>query len=96
MILECAILPVTPGREVEFEAAYAEARPLIEGSSGFISVRLERCIERPSAFLLLVEWESLDAHLVGFRESQAYLRWRDLLHHFYEPGVLVEHYSVVA
>jgi heme-degrading monooxygenase HmoA len=95
MILECAILPVRPGQEAGFEAAFGQARPLLASQPGFISVRLERCIERPAAYLLLVEWETLEAHTAGFRESAAYLQWRDLLHHFYEPGVLVEHYDRV-
>jgi heme-degrading monooxygenase HmoA len=95
MILECALLPVRPGDEAEFEAAFGQARPLIAAQPGFISVRLERCIERPSAFLLLVEWESLEAHTEGFRKSPEYAQWRELLHHFYDSPALVEHYSSV-
>lgn len=96
MILEHALLPVRPGGEMEFEAAFALARPLIEASAGFIRLTLERGIESPSNYLLLVEWESVEAHQVGFRESAAYQEWRTLLHHFYEPFPIVEHFTRVS
>lgn len=93
MILEHAVLDVVPGRETAFEAAFDEARPLIL-AAGCRSVRLQRCTEAPSRYLLLVEWDRLEDHTVGFRESEGYQRWRALLHHFYEPFPTVEHYEV--
>ena len=56
---------------------------------------MSRCLEQPSTFLLLVEWETLEAHTVGFRNSDAYQEWRSLLHHFYDPFPLVEHFETV-
>ena len=93
MILEHALLDVVPGREAAFERAFEEARPLIAATPGFRSLRLERCVERPAQYLLLVEWDRLEDHTEGFRGSDRYERWRDLLHHFYDPFPLVEHYS---
>ena len=95
VILEHALLHVLPGREEEFEAAFAEARPLISASPGCGSVRLSRSIETPSDYLLLVEWESVAAHQEGFRGSPAYDRWRALLHRFYDPFPVVEHFTDV-
>ena len=95
MILEHAPLDVIPGREADFEAAFATARPVIAAMPGFISLTLSRCVERPSRYLLLVEWEQLEDHTVGFRESPQYARWRDLLHSFYDPFPTVEHYRRV-
>lgn len=95
MILEHAVLDVVPGEEERFEAAFARARPLIESSAGLGSLRLERCIERPSRYLLLVGWERLEDHTEGFRGSPAYEEWRALLHHFYDPFPVVEHYRPV-
>ena len=92
VILEAARLDVRPGLEDAFLAAFAEARPLITGQPGFRSLRLERCVERPSRFLLLVEWERLEDHTEGFRRSPEYATWRALLHHHYEPFPEVEHY----
>ena len=95
MILEHALLPVKPGREAEFVAAFDEAKQIISSMPGFLSLRLSRCQERPSAFLLLVEWETLEAHTVGFRGSPEYDEWRRLLHDFYEPFPVVEHFVEV-
>jgi len=95
MILEHALLDVRPGDEDAFLAAFGEARQYISASPGFASLRLSRCIEQPSRFLLLVEWDRLEDHTEGFRSSPAYQRWRALLHHFYEPFPTVEHYDTV-
>ena len=95
MILEHAILPVTPGREAEFEVAFSEARKLIAGMPGFRGLRLSRSLETPNEYLLLVEWTSVEAHDPGFRGSGEYRRWRQLLHGFYEPFPVVEHFTQV-
>ncbi|NUT71363.1 antibiotic biosynthesis monooxygenase [Pseudarthrobacter sp. C4D7] len=96
MITEHALLPVIAGREAEFEAAFDHARPIIASMPGFISLSLSRSIETPNTYLLLVEWDSLEDHTVGFRGSREYQQWRGLLHRFYEPFPLVEHYESVS
>ncbi|MBI1386043.1 MAG: antibiotic biosynthesis monooxygenase [Rhizobiales bacterium] len=94
MILEHAILDVAPERAAAYEAALAEALPLIAATPGFLGLDIHRCIETPGRYLLLVRWESVDAHEVGFRGSERYERWRALLHPFYEGGrPLVQHYE---
>jgi len=95
MIIEHAVLEVTHGREEEFEGAFDTAAPLIATSPGFASLRLSRCVEQPSRYLLLVEWESLEDHTEGFRGSDRYQEWRQLLHHFYDPFPTVEHFAHV-
>lgn len=92
MILEHAVLEVISGEEAAFEAAFAQARSIIEAASGFRRLHLCRCIEQQNRYLLLVEWETLEAHTVGFRGSPGYDDWRRLLHHFYDPFPVVEHY----
>lgn len=94
MILEHAVLPVIPGCEAEFLEAFRQARPIIASMPGFIDLSLNRGIERPNRFLLLVRWETLEAHTVGFRQSAEYLRWKALLHHFYDPFPEVDHFTV--
>jgi heme-degrading monooxygenase HmoA len=69
MITEHAVLPVIPGRETEFMETMDRARAIIASAPGFISLRVGRCIEQPANFLLLVEWETLEAHTEGFRGS---------------------------
>jgi len=93
MILEAALLNVKAGQSAEFEAAFAEASPLIASMQGYVRHELQRCLETADRYLLLVWWETLEAHTVGFRQSAEYQTWRTLLHHFYEPFPTVEHYT---
>ncbi len=95
MILEAAYLMVRPGTEADYEAAFRRASPIIAGSPGYVSHALHRCLEVPGRYLLLVRWERLEDHTVGFRQSPRYQKWRSLLHHFYEPFPTVEHFAEV-
>jgi len=90
-----AVLPVRPGHETAFEAAMCQARPLIAAIPGFRKLSLSRGVESSSHYLLLVEWDSVEAHEVGFRQSSNYQHWRALLHHFYDPFPTVEHFAPV-
>ena len=94
MILEHALLQVRPGMEAQFEAAMREALPLIAATPGFIKLDVRPCLEAKGRYLLLVEWETLEAHTQGFRGSERYGEWKRRLHHFYDPFPLVEHYGV--
>ena len=96
MILEVATLDVRPGMEAEFEEAFAQAQKIIASMQGYISHELRRCIENERRYLLLVQWETVEDHTVGFRGSEEYQQWRELLHHFYDPFPVVEHYRSVA
>ena len=60
---------------------------------GYLSHELRRCVELSNRYLLLVHWRSIEDHTIGFRQSPDYQRWRSLLHHFYDPFPVVEHYS---
>ena len=95
MILEVAILNVKPGQESPFESAFGEARSIIASMPGFISIELQHCLKKKSQYLLLVKWQKLEDHTVGFRQSSQYQKWKKLLHHFYEPFPTVEHYEKV-
>ncbi|MGG7510826.1 antibiotic biosynthesis monooxygenase family protein [Plantibacter sp. YIM 135249] len=95
MITEHALLPVIAGREVEFEDAFAEARGIISAMPGFRSLSLSRSVETPNVYLLLVEWDTIEDHTIGFRGSAEYQDWRALLHRFYEPFPIVEHFTRV-
>lgn len=96
MILEVAMLDVIPGEEAAFEAAFAEAQAIIAAMPGYVSHELQRCLEQRHRYVLLVRWQTLEDHTVGFRGSPDYQRWRALLHHFYDPFPVVEHFEPVA
>lgn len=96
MILEAALLQVRPGQSTAFESAFCEAQAIISSMTGYRSHELQRCLEREGQYLLLVRWDSVAAHEEGFRKSPQYQRWRQLLHHFYDPFPSVYHYEAVA
>ena len=95
MVLEVAILDIIRGREDEFQAALTIAFPIISSIPGYVSHQLQRCVEKQNRFILLVNWETLEDHTVGFRGSERYQEWKMLLHHFYDPFPTVEHYELI-
>jgi heme-degrading monooxygenase HmoA len=95
MILEVAILQVRQGHGADFERAFEGARSIIAAMPGHLSLQLQRCLEVPDKYVLLVEWNRLEDHTVGFRQSEQYIEWKRLLHHFYDPFPTVEHYEAV-
>jgi heme-degrading monooxygenase HmoA len=93
MIVEHALLQVRAGEEAAFEAAMAQAKPLIAASSGFLGIEERPALERTGHYLLLVRWQSVADHRDGFRKSDRYWQWRDLLHRFYDPMPTVEYFG---
>lgn len=92
MVVEHALLTVEAGREGEFQEVFGKAREVLAEAAGFRWAELLRCEERPRTFLLLVGWESVEAHTVGFRESERFARWRALVGPFFAEPPAVEHY----
>jgi heme-degrading monooxygenase HmoA len=95
-IVEKAVLPVRPELADEFEAAFEKAKWIISEADGFRELTLSRGVERSEQYLLLVRWDSVDSHEIGFRQSEAYAEWKELLHRFYDPFPAVEHFREVA
>ncbi|MCY7273364.1 MAG: antibiotic biosynthesis monooxygenase [Phormidesmis sp. CAN_BIN44] len=92
MILEVAILTIKSGLSSEFENAFGQASPIIASAPGYLSHELQKSVEVDDRYLLLVRWETLEAHTIGFRQSPNYQTWKQQLHHFYDPFPVVEHY----
>ena len=93
MILEHAIFPIKEGQSKAFEAAFAQARKFIESAPGCRKVEMRACIERADSYLLLVLWDSVEAHTKGFRESPAFIQWRALLGPLFAAPPEVHHYA---
>jgi heme-degrading monooxygenase HmoA len=96
MILEVAILDIKEGKGSEFEQSFSKAQTIISSIPGYLSHQLQKCIEKENRYILLVQWENLEAHTVNFRQSESYQQWKTLLHHFYEPFPEVEHYQMIS
>lgn len=93
MILEVATLNIKEGQSIDFEVAFNKAEKIITNREGYISHQLKKCIEHENKYILLVNWETIEDHEIGFRKSPEYQDWKAQLHHFYEPFPTVEHYK---
>ena len=93
MILEVAILYIKKGLSEEFENNFNEAQHILSLMKGYISHQLKKDIKQADKYILLVNWETLEDHEIGFRKSDEYQQWKALLHHFYDPFPVVEHYK---
>ncbi len=93
MILEHALITVRPESHADFEAALPRARAVISAAPGFHSFAIHRGIESPDRYLLLVGWETLEDHTVGFRESAAFREWRAHIGPFFDGQPEVDHYD---
>ena len=93
MILEVAILNIKNGLSDEFEKSFKKAQLIISSMKGYISHDLKKCVEEMDKYILLVQWETIEAHEIGFRKSKEYQEWKKLLHHYYDPFPIVEHYK---
>jgi heme-degrading monooxygenase HmoA len=93
MVLEVADIDVTPGSEDDFAAAFLGARSVVLSAVGCRSVRMTRGIESPSRFVLLVEWESVEAHEKNFRATELFQQWRGAVGPFFAHPPRVEHFD---
>jgi len=95
MILEVAILKIKPDLNQKFEQAFDQAVSIIAAVPGYIEHDLQKCVEKDNQYILLVKWQTLEAHIIDFRKSNKYQTWQKLLHHFYDPFPVVEHYHQI-
>jgi heme-degrading monooxygenase HmoA len=96
MVLEVAIIDVRDGAAGQFAAAYRDARSILATTPGVRTIRMTHGIEQPSRFVLLVEWESVEAHQHNFRDTDRFGRWRTRVGPYFAHPPLVEHYEDVA
>ena len=95
MILEVAILNVKDGQQKQFQTDFATAGQFIRSVKGYVRHSLRKCVEQHNKYILLVDWENLEDHTIGFRQSPQYLEWKRLLHHYFDPFPTVEHYETI-
>lgn len=95
MVLEIALLRIRESQSRAFETAFMQAQAIIASMPGYISHELQHCVEQENHYVLLVRWQTLADHELGFRQSPQYQEWKKLLHHFYDPFPTVLHYKKV-
>jgi quinol monooxygenase YgiN len=93
MILEIAEFFIEPGTQEEFGRAVERGvATIIAASPGFLRYELQRGIENPQRWVLLIEWERLESHTVDFRGSSAFVQWRAAVAPYFARPPQVEHF----
>ncbi|MCP3710839.1 antibiotic biosynthesis monooxygenase [Paraburkholderia sp. CNPSo 3274] len=95
MVYEMAHITVSAGKNAEFEASVAQALPLFHRARGCRSVELQRGVEEPNQYVLVVQWDTVEDHMVHFRESDDFQEWRRLVGPYFEKPPVVGHTQVV-
>ena len=97
MILELADIRITPGKNADFDAAIVRGvETVISKAKGFLGYQVQRGIESPDRYVLLIGWQTLANHTVDFRESAAFAQWRAIVGPFFAQPPQVEHFELVA
>ena len=91
MILEIAQIDIKPGMESEFEAGVKKATPVFKRAKGCKSLEVQRSIEKPGRYRLLIQWDTLENHTVDFRGSPDFQEWRACVGHTFASPPEVEH-----
>jgi heme-degrading monooxygenase HmoA len=96
LILEVADIRIEPGRQAEFEAAIAHgAGVVIPQAEGYLGHQIQRCIETPGRYLLMIRWQTLEHHTVGFRGGPLFPQWRTIVGPFFVAPPQVEHFELL-
>ncbi len=97
MILEIADIRVKPGTQAEFEAAVQKgANKVIAKAKGFMGYKINKAVESPERYILMVFWQTLENHTVDFRQSPAFQEWRALVGPYFAGPPVVEHFNLLA
>ncbi|NBA76659.1 antibiotic biosynthesis monooxygenase [Emticicia sp. ODNR4P] len=95
MTLELATIDIKEGENTAFEAALEQAKLVIAQASGFINITVQKCVEQNNRYILLIHWQTLEDHTIGFRESALFMQWRALIGPFFETPPFVQHYHII-
>jgi heme-degrading monooxygenase HmoA len=95
MILEIAQIEIKEGTQSAFERGVARSHELFLRAKGFLGVELQRSVEFPGRYRLLVRWNSLQDHTITFRNSADFAVWRSNVQEYFAAPPTVEHHEAV-
>jgi quinol monooxygenase YgiN len=95
VILEMAYIDVQEGKASDLEAGVRKALPLFARAKGCHGAELHRVVEQANRYVLIVRWESVDDHMVHFRQSDDFQEWRRLVGPCFAAPPQVHHTEVV-
>ena len=96
MILEVADIRIQPGRQAEFDEAIQRGlRTVIARAQGFKGWKVNKGVESPERYLLMIFWDTLEDHTVAFRGGPLFAEWRAIVGPFFAAPPVVEHFSLL-
>lgn len=96
MILELADIRIHPGQQAAFDVAIQRGvDEVISKALGFQGYTVNKGIDSPERYVLMIFWETLENHTVDFRESPAFLQWRAIVGLFFAAPPVVEHFTLL-
>lgn len=95
VIREVVQVPILEGAHRKFEKDLEMAVDVIlPHVKGFIElVNVGWCLERPSIYMFIIDWETLEDHMVDFRESEQFTQWRTLIDPHFAGAPIMEHFT---
>lgn len=97
MILELADIRIPPGKQAEFDDAIRlGVDTVISKAQGFRGYEIDKGVESPERYLLMIFWETLEDHTVGFRQSPLFAQWRAIVGPYFAAPPVVEHFTLLA
>ena len=95
MILELATIDIKAKKNEEFEAALIQAQEVLVTAKGYVKHEFKKCLEQPNRYILLITWETLEDHTVGFRTADLFQRWRIIIGPYFDKAPVVQHFAVI-
>lgn len=97
MILEHADIRIHTGQQAAFDEAIQRGlKSVISQAKGFQGFKVNKGIEHPERYLLMIFWDTLEDHTVHFRQSPAFAEWRAIVGPFFAAPPVVEHFELLA
>lgn len=97
MILELADIRIQPGKQAEFDAAIVRGvQQVISRAKGFCGYKINKGVESPERYVLMIFWETLEHHTIDFRQSPAFQEWRAIVGPYFAAPPSVEHFTLLS
>jgi heme-degrading monooxygenase HmoA len=97
MILEVADIRITPGQQAAFDEAIQRGlTTVISQAKGFRGWKVNKGVESPERYLLMIFWDTLEDHTVGFRQGPLFAQWRGIVGPYFAQPPVVEHFTLLA
>ena len=93
MVVEYIRYRIDARRRDQFEGAYAEAGHSLAASSHCLAYEVGRGVEDPESYIVRIEWDSVEGHEQGFRQSPEFRAFFACVQPFVDDIEEMRHYQ---